>query len=254
MKYILIIILIILIIYMNVKKIEPFENQSRNGYIINLDERTDRLNNVIKRFEPYTITLYRIPAIRDSVGWKGCGYSHISVIKMAKEQNLPSVLIIEDDCVPTEHFKNWFVIQEWLDKHRTKWDIFIGGNSYYGFWTNEKDNIKPLCQLEDIKLYKTKIAAFHFYYVNSSAYDKMLEWETNKSMPIDLWPDNVNLNSISCTPFIALQEPNYSNIEKSVRDYSVQMKTSETLIASIQNNSVCEEFQNFSTVAYGSKL
>ena len=267
MKYknsILIFSIVLLIIFISMQNIEGYtnivtsESNLRFGYIINLDERTDRLNNVIKKFEQYNLPLYRIPAIRDSVGWKGCGYSHISVIKMAKEQNLPSVLIIEDDCIPTEHFKNWFVIQEWLEKHRTKWDIFIGGNSYYGFWVNEKDNIEPLCQLEDIKLYKTKTAAFHFYYVNSSAYDKMLEWETyiqthNESMPIDLWPDKVNLNSISCTPFIALQQPSYSDIEKDVRDYDTQMKKSEELIASIQNNSVCESFQNFNTVAYGGK-
>ena len=80
----------------------------------------------------------------------------------------------------------------------------------------------------------------------------MIEWEdhvkkTDEHIPIDLWPDRVGLTSLSCTPFIALQEPNYSNIENTVRDYNVQMKTSEELIGSIPNNSVCEPFQNFIT-------
>ena len=86
----------------------------------------------------------------------------------------------------------------------------------------------------------------------------MLEWETyiqthNDWIPIDIWPQKIGLNSISCTPFIALQEASYSDIEKTVRDYNGNMKTSENVIASIQNNSACEEFQNFNTDAYGGK-
>jgi GR25 family glycosyltransferase involved in LPS biosynthesis len=255
MKYILlsIIILIIIVLTNHNSNKEGFENFLRFGYIINLDERTDRLNNIVNHFESYNLPLYRIPAIRDSVGWKGCGYSHISVIKMAKYSNLPSVLILEDDCKPTEYFKNWFIIQEWLENHKDTWDIFTGGNTYYGF--NQNDNsIQSLCKLKDIKLYKTKLTSLHFYYVNSSAYDAMLEWEeyvktNNDWIPIDLWPDRKNIRTVSCTPFIAVQNESYSDIEKTVRNYNSQMKKSEEIIGSVINDSICEPFQNFSTVA-----
>lgn len=261
MKYIILSIILILIIVLLTYKdnaIERFENFLRFGYVINLDDRADRLNNIITSFESYNLPLYRVPAIRDSVGWKGCGYSHLSVIKMAKYLNLPSVLILEDDCVPTEHFKNWFIIQEWLENHRDKWDIFNGGNSYYGFNPDSKDSIKSLCKLNDIKLYTTRLLSLQFYYVNSSAYDKMLEYEEyvqnrTEFTPIDWWPDTKNLKTISCTPFIALQKENYSDIEKTVRNYDPQMKRSEEIIGSVLNESVCEPFQNFSTVAYGGK-
>ena len=256
----IIIIIIIFIIIYNIYifksiNVEKFENILRYGYVINLDERKDRYNNIIKYFEAYNMPLYRVSAIKDNVGWKGCGYSHISVIKMAKEKNLPSVLILEDDCKPTKHFKNWDLIQKWLEKNRESWDIFIGGNSYYGFWTNDKESIIPVCTIEnEIKLYKTKVAAFHFYYVNSKAYDKMIEWEThitNKPsewIPIDLWPDKQKMTSISCVPYLAFQEENYSNIENGIRSYDVQMFKGEEVLASIKNDDVCEMFKNYSTV------
>lgn len=252
------ILCLIIILFMSPKNIEGFDNYLRFGYIINLDERTDRLNSIIKSFEKYNLPLYRIPAIRDKIGWKGCGYSHISVVKMAKVSMLPSVLILEDDCIPTEHFKNWFIIQEWLETHRDQWDIFNGGNSYYGFNSSNKDSIKSVCKLEDTRLYSTKLTSLHFYYVNSSAYDKMLEYEEyikthNEWMPVDFWPDKVGLKTISCTPFIALQKENYSDIEKTVRNYDNQLETSERVIASVPNESICEPFQNFNTVEYGGK-
>jgi len=245
--------IILYIFYYSQSYIEPFEDFLRFGYIINLDERTDRLNNIIKAFEKYNLPLYRISAIRNSVGWKGCGYSHVSIIKMAKISMLPSVLILEDDCIPTEHFNNWFIIQDWLERHRDKWDIFIGGNGYYGFWTKQTNTIEPLCKIDNIKLYKTSnITSFQFYYVNSRVYDKMIEWEeyinsSNEWIPIDMWPSKIGLNCISCTPFLAIQTSSHSDIEGSVRDYQPMMATSENVIASIENNSTCEPFQNFST-------
>jgi GR25 family glycosyltransferase involved in LPS biosynthesis len=226
------------------KKIKKQKGSNQNiAYVINLDERKDRYEKFKNNFKDYNITLERVSAIRDPVGWKGCGYSHMKVIKMAKELKLPTVLICEDDCIPTEHFSKWFKIKDWLDTHKDKWDIFLGGNSYYGF-SEKNSSVKPICKLDSIKLYNTKITSFQFYYINSSSYDKMLEWEeyvkkNNDWIPIDLWPNKIELKSISCIPFIVLQEKGYSNIENTVRDYTPQMKVSEEYISSIPNDINC---------------
>jgi GR25 family glycosyltransferase involved in LPS biosynthesis len=217
--------------------------EKQTAYVINLDERTDRWNQIQNSFKGYNINLERVSAVRDQVGWKGCGYSHIKVIRAAKEKKLPFVLIMEDDCKPTEHFRNWFKIKEWLDKNTDKWDIFLGGNSYYGF--SGKDNsVKAICKIDGIKLYNTKATSLQFYYVNSTAYDKILEWETyiknnDTWIPIDLWPNKIGLRCVSSTPFIAFQEISHSNIENTVRDYTSYMKISEEFIASIPNNINC---------------
>ena len=68
--------------------------EQQTAYVINLDERNDRWEQIQNSFKQYNIHLERISAIRDPVGWKGCGYSHMKVIKMAKEQNLQSKQII----------------------------------------------------------------------------------------------------------------------------------------------------------------
>ena len=75
--------------------IEPFEDFLREGYVINLDERKDRWETITSKFD---IPLQRIPAIKDKIGWKGCGYSHMKALKMAKEKGLSFILILEDDC------------------------------------------------------------------------------------------------------------------------------------------------------------
>jgi len=243
------ILVLIIIIYYSLKKnnIEKFEDYLKFGYVINLDERKDRLDKIINKFAEYNLPLYRIPAIKDSVGWKGCGYSHMSIIKMAKQNNLPSVLILEDDCKPTEFFENWFPIQTWLENHRNQWDIFTGGNSYYGFHSAEKNDIQSVCKLQsDIRLYYTKLLALHFYYVNNSCYDKMLEYEEymrthqNVWIPVDFWPDKKELTIISCSPFIALQDVDFSSIEGTVKNLDSIYQTSEEIISSIPNETQCK--------------
>lgn len=255
-----IIILLYILLYNSFIVTENFDNSIGNirfGYVINLDTRTDRLNAIIKKFESYNLPLYRIPAIKDNIGWKGCAYSHLSVIKMAKISNLPSILILEDDCKPNINFEQWFTIQDWLEKHRDKWDIFTGGNSYYGFNSNDKKSIQPICDLKNsVKLYYTKLTALHFYYVNSSAYDKMLEYEEylNKNptewVPVDFWPDRKELKIITCSPFLAIQEVDYSDIEKVEKNLNSVYERSESLIKEVDNETVCEPFQNFTTIAY----
>ena len=246
--FIHILIIILIYIYINKKNnIEKFEDYLRFGYVINLDERTDRLDKIINKFSELNLPLYRIPAIKHNIGWKGCGLSHMSVIKMAKQNNLPSVLILEDDCNPTDFFENWFPIQEWLENNRSKWDIFTGGNSYYGFHPDEKNDIQSVCKLKnDIRLYYTKLLALHFYYVNSSCYDKMIEWEeymrthSQEWIPVDFWPDKKELVIITSSPFIALQDVDFSSIENTVKDLNSTYKTSEEIIASIPNEESCE--------------
>jgi len=236
--YILLIILIIIYLLLNFKSKENFINISNDAYVINLDNRTDRLQKIINYFSNY-LTLYRISAIKHDDGAKGCALSHISIIKMAKEKNLPTVLILEDDCMPTESFNLWPQVKQWLDNNRDKWDLYVGGNSYYAW--NNNNTIEPLCKLDSIKLYRTKAQAFHFCYWNSSAYDLYLELENeiDNGSIADLWANNQNLKIVSSVPFIAVQSKDYSNIENKDIDYSNYFTSSEEKINSITNTTNC---------------
>lgn len=66
---------------------------------INLAHRTDRRKHMEKQFENFGIQNYqRFDAIRKcDNGAVGCAQSHLEVLKMAKEEDLDTVLILEDD-------------------------------------------------------------------------------------------------------------------------------------------------------------
>jgi GR25 family glycosyltransferase involved in LPS biosynthesis len=241
----ILLLLLIVIIIISIKKNEPYTDVVKDkAYVINLDDRPDRFDIISKSFEKAPFDIERFSAIKDSVGWKGCGKSHCAIIQMAKDNHMPTVLIMEDDCKPSKNFnESWPLIKNWLDNNKNDWDIYIGGTTYYYIMDKSPDTIKPICKINDsIKLYNTKLLCLHFYYLNSSVYDRFLEWkkDVDKSGPIDLWPDSIHMRIVTSTPFIASQNDSYSNIANSQADYSNAFKDSNKIIASIQNNSACD--------------
>ena len=103
MIIVIIIILLILVIYkINNRDLFTDFNTYHNLYYINLDKRTDRnklMINQLKRVNKNKkFKINRFSAIRNSIhGGIGCGKSHIKVLKIAKQLNLPYVIVIEDD-------------------------------------------------------------------------------------------------------------------------------------------------------------
>lgn len=220
------------------------DDQNIKAFVINLDKRTDRWNTFQENFKDTGINIKRVDAIKHETGWMGCALSHIKAIKEAKTQGLASVLIMEDDVIPTSEFKiYWPKIRKWLDNHKDKWDFFSGGNSYYAFNPKLENDIKSLCKLDGIHIYKSPILSFQCYYLNSSVYDTFINLESsifNSGWnPIDFWPNNQHMKTISCTPFLTRQLNDFSNIENTVRNYDTQYNTSEKLIATIPNLTPC---------------
>jgi glycosyl transferase family 25 len=80
-------------------------------FYINLEKRTDRREEVEKELTDYGLIdkAERYEAIyTPHSGIVGCGYSHLNVLKLAKECNYKNVLILEDDfmfIVPKEEFE-----------------------------------------------------------------------------------------------------------------------------------------------------
>jgi glycosyl transferase family 25 len=64
---------------------------------INLDRRTDRREEMEAQLEKVGLRAERFSAIAHSVGIVGCGYSHLAVLKEAREKKCRHVLIMEDD-------------------------------------------------------------------------------------------------------------------------------------------------------------
>lgn len=229
-----------------ISSVENSINCSQNGggksiktYVLNLDKRKDRWDAIQEKFKNSNLELERVSAIENETGYIGCGLSHIEAIKKAKEKNQPYAIILEDDCIPTEHFNNFTLVLDWLAKHLELWDVFVGGNSYH-YFHDDKQSIEPLCKINDTcKLYKSKIQSAHFVIYNTSVYDRIInEWE--QSQAIDLLANKLNLKSICVAPFIAIQSKSFSDIENYEVDRSDNFKKSEDVLLSIENKSICK--------------
>jgi hypothetical protein len=67
-------------------------------FYINLDKRDDRKKEIENELTKYELKGERYPAIyTPHSGIVGCGYSHLNVLKIAKERGYKNVLILEDD-------------------------------------------------------------------------------------------------------------------------------------------------------------
>ena len=235
--------LVIIVFITNSQNIETFDVNDRTAFVINLDKRPERMEQMYSKFNDY-LRLKRVSAIEHKKGIIGCGLSHMKVVRMARNLELSTVLILEDDCKPTVAFQNWFPIKFWLDNNLDKWDIFTGGNCYYYYTSlfhKSRNTVKSICKLnDDIKLYYTRLMCTQFVYINSRAYDKYLSWEQYSKEPIDMWPDKVNMITISCVPFLAIQEDGYSDINNNIKSLDNAFLHSEKYISEVPNLKDCE--------------
>lgn len=69
-----------------------------SAFYINLDYRTDRRKEFEEECTKMKLVVERFPGIvHPKGGTLGCSASHLAVIKLAREQGLPYVMVFEDD-------------------------------------------------------------------------------------------------------------------------------------------------------------
>jgi glycosyl transferase family 25 len=126
---------------------------------INLDHREDRRNHMKSVFEKGKIPeekLQRFPAVLVKPGIVGCVKSHIAVLKMARENEWGSILILEDDIEWVNFEENYKKLEELT---KTEYDVCILSGHYI-----ETRRIKVL------KSYTTG-----GYIVKKNYYDKLIQ-------------------------------------------------------------------------------
>jgi hypothetical protein len=183
--------------------------------LINLDHRTDRLNEIRNEFRNWPTPVERVPAVRLTPGWKGCSASHLNCIRLAKQRGYPWVLVLEDDCMLTPEATRRF--QEMLPvlwDTRSQWDIFYGGTTFL------KDYSHKIKTLYEVKGFTT-----HFCLVHKNTYNLILEKYPKKEGPIDVFYSD-HLRIWTAAPFLAIQRPSKSDIGKDA-DYKDLFKEAE---------------------------
>lgn len=196
-----------------------------DAYVINLATREDRWTNFqqsIAKAAP-TINPMRFEAIQRKPGWIGCALSHIAIIEMAKEQNLPYVIVFEDD---TSFIKPNF------DSHFTKlitylndnneWFIFNGNPSFCCY--QPKQQVSLLHSDPNIVSFEYgKTTNFMIY--SHRAYDKIIDLKSrynyggNSSQnAFDVIINNIP-NKITALPYVTSQLAGKSDIENKFINY-----------------------------------
>jgi glycosyl transferase family 25 len=125
-------------------------------YVINLDHRKDRLEEITKELEG--LKFKRFPAIKTNPGIIGCGLSHLAVLKEARELGLKEVLIFEDDFTFSESKEHcWKTVEEFL-KNET-YDVVM-----LAYALNSSKPYKPgIVKVLDAQTASAYIVSHRFY-------------------------------------------------------------------------------------------
>jgi len=171
--------------------------------VINLPERVDRKDHVINQLNKFFWDFEFVNGIKKQIPSEGIAGAHINCIKLAKEQNLPYICIIEDDVVFRDGAKEYF--NEIFNNVPDDFDVLLSG--YYTgsllkrgkYW----DSIGQFCGL-------------HFYIVAAKFYDYILNFHFKGH--IDRYMNETEHNKIYCSnKFFATQLDGWSdNVKKNV--------------------------------------
>ena len=207
-------------------------------FIINLDERTDRIKKAIKELKSFNVQFDKIerfsgivPKLVDIdkniyknfrvdlgknvesyiIGATGCKLSHLEVIKIAQERGYENVLIFEDDFYMTDDFL--MNLNDFIKKVKDlpRWDVlYLGGN-------NKSQEISNYCiPTKFDKVFRCKnVKCLHSYIVNRRLFPKVIEDLKTYGGEVDNYYMEIlqpEYNAYIYNPILVKQEPSFSNI------------------------------------------
>ena len=134
-----------------------------NVYYINLEERKDRKTHVEKELSDLEWNFQRFNAVKAKSGRIGCSMSHLKLLMKAKKENLPYVVIVEDDIQFTNKQKFNSLLKHFFNKNINYDVLLLAGNLR-----------PPVTKIDQNILKITKSFTTTGYIVKSHYYDKMI--------------------------------------------------------------------------------
>jgi len=178
------------------------------AYIINLKHRTDRYDHMVNEMEKLPVSYEFVEGIIDET--KTCFQSHKKCISLAKENNLPYVLVLEDDAMFTENVVEIFK-KTFNEVQQLNWDMFYLGANLQS----------PATRISNSLVKLTGAYTTHAYIVHERFYDMILNLiHYNREIDVHYRDLMSNHNIYMCDPMVAYQLPSYSDLQNSHRDYN----------------------------------
>lgn len=201
-------------------------------FYINLERRQDRRQEIEMELSKMKLQYERFNAIENEHGFLGCCYSHLAVLKLARERGYPNVLILEDDftfLISKEDFERR--LNTFLDMV-PNYDVFMLS---YNLRESEDMVVESPPPDMDFELKRVKYAqTASGYLVNHTYYDKLIElyeWafpllqQTHQHwvyMNDVVWKKLQEKDRWYCMiPRIGKQRESYSDLGRCVMDYGV---------------------------------
>lgn len=184
-------------------------------YVINIEDRIDRYNYVTDMMKSQNVfNVNYFSAFKCKPGYIGCGLSHRSLIKYAKINNLPYIIVMEDDNSFRIGWEEIDDIMKWLTDNLSDWEIFNGNPTLWDIRHNTEKLIKypstnnKLC-------YVNFGQTTNFIIYNKSSYDTMLNYQLNYQ--IDVYIPKMFLQLVPLK-FISSQQCFFSDVCNMVPD------------------------------------
>jgi GR25 family glycosyltransferase involved in LPS biosynthesis len=136
----------------------------KHAFYINLTSRPDRKQHVESQLKTIGINAERFNAIKLPNGALGCSMSHLKCLEIAKKEDFPHLLIVEDDIkfLNPELFKNQ--LSKFLSTHKS-WDvILLGGN-----------NVPPYEAIDDTCIKVSSCQTTTGYLVNAHYFNTLID-------------------------------------------------------------------------------
>lgn len=151
-------------------------NKIDHIFYINLERRPDRREQIEEELNNMQLSYERFNAVDRVPGCVGCCYSHLSVLKLAKERGYKNVLIFEDDFtfrVSKEEFERR--LNAFFELYGDNYDVFM-----LSYNMRESSDVVMQDGSYDFKMKQVLYAqTASGYIVNSKYYDKLInlyEW------------------------------------------------------------------------------
>jgi methylmalonyl-CoA mutase cobalamin-binding subunit len=165
-------------------------------YIINLKERTERLNHILEQFrDKLEFDIHIIEACKHEVGPIGLWKSITKVVKLAEENDDDVIIICEDDHEFTEHYSKAYLFQNIVAANEQGAAILFGGIGSFGDavpLTANRMWVNPFQSTEFIVLFK-------------KIFNKILKYKFKDDDVADLVLAELTSHKMVLFPFISLQ-------------------------------------------------
>ena len=183
-------------------------------FVINLDRRADRRQQISASLDELGIKATRIPAIDgQAIGITGVTasrMSHLIPLLIAKDKHLGRILVLEDDAIFSHDFLDGFA--DVIDNLPPSWDMFyLGANT---------GSITPT---DNPRLWKTSGAvAIHAIAYNNRVFDNCIDIATTTTAVLDLayyW-EHPALEAYIVRPYLVTQSDGHSDLLNVEVNYS----------------------------------